>query len=321
LPFTVRAAVFEQAGDPGHVLTVRDVAAPEPGPNEVVVRVDTSVVQPADSMFIRGRYRIQPAFPQVAGLEGTGTVVTAGAGSTIATGTRVAFRHPGAWAERVAVPAGSCYVVPEGVPVDAAAQFALNPVTAWAVLDEVRAERGDWLALSAPRSAVARLVAGIAERRGVRVLGLSRPGRDDGLDGPVLDSSKPDLAAEINLATGGAPLAGFLDSVGGQVVSAVLRVLRPGATIVSYGVLDDAPMTVRNSDLIYRNLTWKGFGIDHWLATATDRRDAMPTELWRLIRDGVLDLPVAARYRLDEIHLAVAAGSKSPPGAKVLITI
>jgi hypothetical protein len=36
---------------------------------------------------------------------------------------------------------------------------------------------------------------------------------------------------------------------------------------VSYGVLDDAPIAVRNSDLIYRNLTWKGFGIDYWLAT------------------------------------------------------
>ncbi len=272
-------------------------------------------------MFVRGRYRIQPDFPQVGGLEGTGIVVTAGAASTIPTGTRVAFRHPGAWAERVAVPAGSCYVVPEGVPVDAAAQFALNPVTAWALLDEVRVERGDWLALSARRSAVARLVAGIAERRGVRVLGLSRLGRDQGLDGPVLDISGQDLAAEIDRATAGAPLAGFLDSVGGEVVSAVLRALRPGATIVSYGVLDDAPITVRNSDLIYRNLTWKGFGIDHWLATAGDRRDAMTSELWRLIRDGVLDLPVAARYPVDDIRLAVAAASKSPPGAKVLITI
>ncbi len=33
----MRAAIFEQAGEPVHVLTVQDVPAPEPGPDEVVV--------------------------------------------------------------------------------------------------------------------------------------------------------------------------------------------------------------------------------------------------------------------------------------------
>jgi NADPH:quinone reductase-like Zn-dependent oxidoreductase len=260
----VRAALFEHSGEPADVLTVHDIPSPEPGSGEVIVHVHASVVQPADSMFIRGRYRIRPSFPQVAGLEGTGIVGIAGAGSTLAAGTRVSFRHPGAWAERVAVPAERCYAVPEGVPVDAAAQFALNPVTAWALLDEAGAEGGDWIALSAPRSAVARLVAGIARERGVHVLGLSRPGREEVLDYLVCDPSGQDFAARIDTLTTGRWLAGYLDSVGGAVLSAVPPALRPGATIVSYGVLDDAPVAVRNSDLIYRNLTWKGFGIDHW---------------------------------------------------------
>jgi hypothetical protein len=150
---------------------------------------------------------------------------------------------------------------------------------------------------------------------------LARPGRDDGLDGPVLDISEPNLAAEIKLAIGGAPLAGFPRQCRWR--GFVRRAARPSVWR-HHRELRRAgrrPMTVRNSDLIYRNLTWKGFGIDHWLATATDRCDAMTTELWRLITDGVLDLPVAARYRLDGIQLAVAAASKSPPGAKVLITM
>jgi NADPH:quinone reductase-like Zn-dependent oxidoreductase len=47
----------------------------------------------------------------------------------------------------------------------------------------------------------------------------------------------------------------------------------------------------------------------------------MTTELWRLLHDGALDLPVAARFPLDEIHAAVAAASTSSPGAKVLVLI
>jgi NADPH:quinone reductase-like Zn-dependent oxidoreductase len=317
----IPAAVFQEPGEPADVLHVRDVPPPEPGPDDVLVRVDASVVQPADAMFIRGRYRIRPNLPQVAGLEGTGIVVAAGPRAMIVAGTRVAFRHPGAWAELVAVPAERCYVVPEEIATDSAAQFALNPVTAWALLDEVGVRPGDWLLLDAARSAVARIVGSIAQWRGVRVLGVARPADGDALGYSLLTSSGPALAADIDAATGGELVAGFLDSVGGPVISAVLPALRQGATIVSYGVLDDAPIAVRNSDLIYSNLTWKGFGIDHWLATATDRREAMATELWRLLSDGVVELPVAARFPLDDIGRAVAAAATSVPGAKVLVTI
>src|SRR5262249_43348588 len=149
-------------------------------------------------------------------------------------------------------------------------QFSLNPVTAWALLDELSVDAGDWIAVSAARSAISRLVARLAELRGVRMLGLSRTGSSEPLAYPVLEADAEDLASQIVQRTEGQPLAGFLDSVGGVVVPAMLPALRPGATIVSYGVLDNSPMTLRNSDLVYRNLTWKGFGIDHWLATALD---------------------------------------------------
>jgi NADPH:quinone reductase-like Zn-dependent oxidoreductase len=316
----VRAAVFDDPGEPSEVLAVREAVAPTADAGEVVVAVDASVVQPADSMFIGGRYRIRPSCPQVAGLEGTGTVVAAGAGSRIALGTRVAFRHPGAWAERVAVPEGRCYVVPDDIPREAAAQFALNPVTAWALLDEVGAAHGDWIALSAARSAVAQIVARIADTRGVAVVGLARPGRTEAVPYPVVAAPSDDLAARIGEVTNRSLLAGFLDSVGGAVVPAVLPALRPGATIVAYGVLDDAPVSVRNSDLVYRNLTWKGFGIDRWLATSAHRRGAMEDNLFRLLREGVLELPVAVVYPLDDIRDAVAAATTASAG-KVLIVI
>jgi NADPH:quinone reductase-like Zn-dependent oxidoreductase len=117
----MRAVIFQEPGDPATVLTVHDVASPEPAAGEVLVDVDASVIRPADLMFIRGNYRIRPTFPQVAGLEGAGIIVATGAGVAITLGTRVAFRHPGAWAERVAVPGERCYLVPDDVAIDTAA--------------------------------------------------------------------------------------------------------------------------------------------------------------------------------------------------------
>jgi NADPH:quinone reductase-like Zn-dependent oxidoreductase len=55
------AARFERSGEPADVLSVDEVRAAVPGPGEVLVAMQASVVQPADSMFIRGQYRIRPA--------------------------------------------------------------------------------------------------------------------------------------------------------------------------------------------------------------------------------------------------------------------
>jgi NADPH:quinone reductase-like Zn-dependent oxidoreductase len=312
------AVRFTRIGEPADVLSVEAVPTPVPAAGAALVAVQASVIQPADSMFIRGRYRIRPSFPQIAGLEGTGVVVDA-RDSTIPNGTRVGFRHPGTWAEYIVVPANRCYRVPDGTPIDVAAQFALNPVTAWALLDELAVLPGEWIALSAARSAVARLVAGLAGHRSVEVLGITRSMAGDLPPYPVIDLDPNSANAEISVQTGGAPLAGFLDSVGGVVLESLIPMLRTGATIVSYGVLDDRPIAVRNSDLIYRNLTWKGFGIDHWLSTHAHVRDAMTAELWKLLEAGVIELPVAAVYALEDIHHAVRAAASTRAGAKVII--
>jgi NADPH:quinone reductase-like Zn-dependent oxidoreductase len=38
------------------------------------------------------------------------------------------------------------YVVPDGISDEDAAQFSLNPITAWGLLHEARATAGDWIA-------------------------------------------------------------------------------------------------------------------------------------------------------------------------------
>lgn len=119
--------------------------------------------------------------------------------------------------------------------------------------------------------------------------------------------------------TGGEPLAGLLDSVGGDAITSMLPALRPGATIVSYGVLGDGAATISNPDIVYRNLCWKGFVIDRWLATSAGRIPAMVEELWRSIASGALPLPVRARYRLEDVRRAIADAASGGRGSKVLI--
>jgi NADPH:quinone reductase-like Zn-dependent oxidoreductase len=56
-----------------------DIDKPQGSPASAQVRVTARPIQPADLAFVRGQYRLRPAFPQTPGLEGAGVVVQAGA--------------------------------------------------------------------------------------------------------------------------------------------------------------------------------------------------------------------------------------------------
>jgi NADPH2:quinone reductase len=74
----MNAVVFERPGAASERLELQEVDTAVPRGDEVLVRVEARPIHPADFMFIEGRYRIEPSFPQIAGLEGSCTVVAAG---------------------------------------------------------------------------------------------------------------------------------------------------------------------------------------------------------------------------------------------------
>jgi NADPH2:quinone reductase len=315
----MKAAVFAEPGSARDRLQLLDVKVPVPSGDEVLVRVDARPIQPADFMFIEGRYRIKPTLPQIAGLEGSGAVVTSNSPTRFPVGGRVAFRHPGTWAECVAVPEDRLYVVPEGIDAERAGQFSLNPVTAWALVDEVQAQAGDWIAINAATSNIAQLVHPLCRHRGIRVVGIIAADRAVPTDFPTVRADTASVSEAVLAITGGHLLAGLLDSVGGTAITGMLPALGQGATIVSFAVLASDPAAIKNSDVIYRNLTWKGFGVDHWLSKSTNLRARMEEELWRAIASGELTLPVRRRYGLQDIHAALDEAATPGPIGKVLI--
>lgn len=315
---SMKAIVFQTPGKALDVLTLRDVPIPAIRRDEVLVKMEARPIQPSDFMFIAGHYRFAPQYPQIAGLEGCGTVVAGGEAASMTAGTRVTFRAPGAWAEFAAVPLHRLHVVPDGIGVERASQFTLNPVTAWALLDEVQARPHDWIAVNAGTSTVAGIVMSLARARGIGVVRVVRP-RSSADDAFTLVADAPALADKVIELTGGARLAGLLDSVGGSAIGDLLPALRAGAMIVSYGMLGTEATSMPNAEMIYRNLTWKGFGIDHWLVRAADRRSVMVNELWDAIRRGILSLPVRSRYGIDEFGSAIGDALSGSGSGKVLL--
>lgn len=316
---TMLAAVFDVAGEAVNVVRPMQLPVPNPRDGEILVRMEASPIHPADRLFIAGRYRIRPNFPQVAGLEGCGIVESVGTGVDLQPGIRVAFRHPGCWAQYAVVPAGKATVVPADVPVEAAAQYALNPVTAWALLCEARVSRDDWIVVNAATSTVASLVCSLAMNQGVRVVGIYREGQLPQDRKAAVTSNVQDLAAAILGVTAGRPVAGLLDAIGGDSVTRAFPALKAGARILSYGMLGNEPARVNNGDLIYRNLTWAGFGIDHWLQTQPAAAAELPRVLWPRIADRTLALPVKARWSLTDIRRALASVVSNETGKTLVV--
>jgi NADPH:quinone reductase-like Zn-dependent oxidoreductase len=320
----MQALVFDRTGEPADVLRVAEVPDPVAESEWALVKVSARPIHPADLAFIRGQYRLRPSFPQIAGLEGSGVVIGSSS-PAFRPGMRVAFRYPGAWADVVAVPIERLTAVPADVAEQLASQISLNPVTAWALLDESDAKAGDCIALTAATSGVSNLVAQMAKQRGIHTIGLVRgdagAGKTRSAADHVASVRDPDLGKSIADLTGKAPITALLDSVGGPLVAKLMASLAPGAHIVAYGVQDREPAAITNAMLIYSNLTWKGFGIDRWLSQqSADARAVMIAEIWTMIRDGGLSLPVDSSHPLVDFAVALAADSKSGRMGKVILT-
>src|SRR5262245_16487689 len=149
LPTTMRAVQLNAYdGKPGS-LTVTEIPVPRPGPGEVLVKVFASPANPSDLMFITGNYGFKKALPATPGFEGSGTVVATGSGimAQFMKGRRVACAVAdanstgGMWAEYVVTSAQFCVPLSKRVEMEHGATMLVNPLSAWALVDEARRGR------------------------------------------------------------------------------------------------------------------------------------------------------------------------------------
>jgi NADPH:quinone reductase-like Zn-dependent oxidoreductase len=320
----MKALVFSESGQASEVL--RYVEHPEPiaENGEALVEVLSRPIQPADLAFISGKYRVQPQFPQAAGLEGVGRILAAPHGSGLSEGQRVAFRWPGTWAERAAVPFERLLVVPDVVPDDTAAQMALNPLTAWGLLASQNASPGEAILVTAGTSTVSQIVAGLCKPRDIRVIAVVRGDAQGAHErssaDAIVSSESPTLLDDIKQAAAGLTVTGLLDCVGGPLVNRLIPALSPGATMVAYGVMDQQPALIPNAALIYTNLTWIGFGIDRWLGGLTPAaRTEVVDQLWGAVARGDFLLPAVSRHPLAEFVVALSESAEQGRTGKVML--
>jgi NADPH:quinone reductase-like Zn-dependent oxidoreductase len=135
----MRAVQLTAYGDPVEGLRYVDIPEPHaPGPNQVLVGIEFSPLNPSDLLLARGIYGIRPALPTVIGNEGVGRILAVGAGvENVKAGDRVvAPLSSFTWRERMVVPASGLFALPRAADPQQLSMLAINPPTAALLLSE-----------------------------------------------------------------------------------------------------------------------------------------------------------------------------------------
>ena len=130
-----------------------------------------------------------------------------------------------------------------------------------------------------------------------------------------------DLAERVKAATGGAAIKLGIDAVGGTASMRLAACLAEGAAIVNYGALSGEPCVVSPRELVFRDVSLKGFWLARWFRTTPQPKQlTLLTELAGLIAAGKLSAPIQATYDVAQIKEAVAAAAAGERQGKILIT-
>lgn len=321
----MKALCFEKTGDAQNVLSLKQFDKPVAVANQVVVKLLSSSINPADFFFIGGTYRFQPQFPQIAGLEGAGIIDSVGEGVDLVPGTLVSFLGKNTWAEYVAVSKDDIMVLPPDFPVEKASQFTLNPFTAWGLLERAGLNAGDWLLLTAGNSVVSKLLIQIARLRNINVIATVRHSQSAPTlmtyGAKVINVAHEDIIESVLQITGGKGVNVAMDAVGGKTGTDVLQCLQPGGKLIIYSRLAEEPVTFYNADVLYKNLTISGFGIRAYLdSKSAEEKNTIIQSLVEIIGNPEFKMEVAATYPLDDYKEAVKTAQEAQKEGKVLFS-
>ncbi|MEJ6389766.1 alcohol dehydrogenase catalytic domain-containing protein [Gymnodinialimonas ulvae] len=278
LPQTMRALVLHEAGGG---LRLEDVACPVPTPGEVLVRVAASPINPSDLAMLEGEYGLGWPYPLIPGLEGAGQVVAAGAGFLAGRlrDKRVAMAaaKQGLWAEYAVVPATQCVPLPDSLPFGAGASSFVNPLTAIALVAEVRRAKQNCAISTAAGGALGAMIRKRAADKGVTIINVVRKEATVAAltaEGAryVLNETAPDFDETLKALCKELRCRMAFDAVGGSMTFRLTEALRGQGQILIYGGLSGKAASVHPGTMIFKGLQIKGFWLSKWLAQKTCRR-------------------------------------------------
>ena len=309
----MKAMIARELGGP-EVLKAEEIASPEPGPGQILVRVRACGVNFADSLVLKGKYQVQPELPFSPGAEVAGTVLKLGEGvSGLKVGQRVAgMCGNGGYAEEALMPASGVVPLPVEMPDEVAAAFPIAYGTSHLALKHRgRLKKGETLVVHGAAGGVGLTAVEIGKALGARVIATaSTPekleiARKHGAD-ELVDSSTEDLRERIKGLTGGKGADVIYDPVGGDVFDASLRAIAFEGRLIVIGFAGGRVPQIPANHLMVKNVDAIGFNFGAYLEKAPAVTREAFSELAGWYVEGRIRPYVSDRFTLEETPAAIA---------------
>lgn len=333
----MRAIRLHETGGPEH-LTLEEIAQPQPGPGEILVRLRAAALNHRDVFITQGRY---PGIdlPRTLGSDGAGEVAALGAGvQGPPPGTPVVIDpmldwgedervwgpdasilgmpRDGTFAQFVAVPAANVHPKPPHLSDAEAAALPLAGLTAFrALVTRAQVRAGETVLITGVGGGVQTFVLLFAKQLGARAVVTS--GSDEklerakllGADAGVNYRTTPDWHKAVRKVAGRIDVA--VDSAGGESFAKALSIVRPGGRVVTYGgTSGDA--TIKLFPVFWNHLTILGTS----MGSPADFRAML-----RMVGEGGLQPVVDAIFPMDDVVAAAQRLDRADQFGKVVLAI
>lgn len=235
-----RRIIIPEPGSPD-VLQVIEERIPQPGANEVRVKVFAAGVARADILMRRGQYpEAVPSYPFTPGYDVSGVVDTLGEGaSKFEPGARVvALTEVGGYAEYVCLSEDDLVPVPEGLDLAEVVCLGLNYLTAYQMLHRfANVKAGERVLFHAAASGVGTAQLQLGKLAELEMYGTASKGKHgivSELGGIPVDYKSEDFVKRVRGLTGDGVDAAF-DPVGGSHIWRSFKTLRKNGRLIAYG--------------------------------------------------------------------------------------
>lgn len=239
----MKAIRISEYGGPS-VLKLAEVPAPEPGPNQVLVRNHAVGVNPVDT-YLRGNVDNRgPKLPYTPGVDSAGVVEAVGAGVTaVKAGERVYVGGTlsGAYAELSLCDQGQVHPLPANVSFAQGAAMNVPYATAYhALFNRAHGQAGETVLVHGASGGVGIGAVQLARARGLTVIGTAGTERGRRLvlaEGAhhVLDHGAPGYLDELMKLTGGRGVDVVLEMLANVNLPKDLGIVAIGGRIVAIG--------------------------------------------------------------------------------------
>ena len=257
-------------------LQLQKVDVPVPAKGEVLVKIDSSPVNPSDLSFLKGNYSTKKQLPVIPGFEASGLVVATGNDfmSKRLLGKSVACFAPqdgdGTWAEFMVTKNTTVIPLKKGFDIEQGSMLLVNPISVIAMIEIAKKGGHKAIANTAAASALGQMMNQLCIEKNLPIVNIVR--RDEQVEllksqgaKYVVNSSSEDFIKELSSVFDLLQVSLAFDAIAGQMTFDLAEAIPAGGEVMVYGGLSEKPIVVNPRELIFEKKKISGFWLSEWI--------------------------------------------------------